>query len=107
MPVVDFESDEDQATRPISVWIEDREGSIVRGVADSVTPGGAHVRLTHPPAFARGAGVDLRIRFEPSSPAVAASARVSWVRSEDGHAECGLEWIGPHAGIDSWLAAQN
>lgn len=107
MTAIDFEADEDQATRPVSVWIEDRDGSIVRGVAESVTAGGAEVRLTRPPDFGEGAGVALRISFAPGQPTVAATARVSWIRSESGQAECGLEWTEARAGVDEWLASGN
>ena len=49
----------------------------------------------------------LRICFDPESPTVAATARVSWVRSESGTPECGVEWTGPHQPLDEWLASRN
>jgi len=92
---------------PVAVWIEDAEGTIVRGVAESVTRGGAHIRLTATPGFGQGTGVALRICFDPDCPTVATSARVSWVRSDDGQSECGVEWTGTRATLDEWLAARN
>jgi len=83
---------EDHADRPVPVWIEDREGTIVRGVAESVTAGGAHVRLPGQLDLDEGEGVALRICFEPGSPTVAATARVRGIRNGSGQTECDLEW---------------
>jgi len=91
----------------VAVWVEDHDGTIVRGLAESVTSGGAHIRLSAAPGFGQGAGVALRICFDPESPTVAANARVSWVRSESGEPECGVEWTGSHASLDEWLAPTN
>ena len=93
--------------RPLAVWIEDGEGTIVRGLAESVTRGGAHIRLSAKPGFGQGTGVTLRICFDPDSPTVATSARVCWVRSEGGQEECGVEWTGARATLDVWLASRN
>lgn len=93
--------------RPVAVWIEDGEGTILRGVAESLTMGGAHIRLSAKPGFGQGTGVALRICFDPDCPTVATSARVSWVRSEGGQAECGVEWTGARATLDEWLASRN
>jgi hypothetical protein len=98
---------ESQVDLPLAVWIEDGEGTIVRGVAESVTRGGAHIRLSAKPAFEQGTGVSLRICFDPDCPTVATSARVSWVRSEGGQDECGVEWTGARATLDEWLASRN
>ena len=95
-----------QVDRPLAVWIEDGEGTIVRGVAESVTRGGAHIRLSSRPGFGEGTGVSLRICFDPDCPTVATSARVSWVRSEGSQAECGVEWTGARATLDEWLASR-
>jgi hypothetical protein len=91
----------------MSVWIEDREGRVVRGLADSVTAGGARIRLSAMPGFGQGAGVALRICLDPETPTVAATARVSWVRSESGEPECAVEWTGPHEPLDAWLASRH
>jgi len=93
--------------RPLAVWIEDGEGKIVRGVAESVTRGGAHIRLSAKPGFGQGTGVALRICFDPDCPTVATSARVSWVRGEGEEAECAVEWTGARATLDEWLASRN
>ena len=98
---------ESPVDRPLAVWIEDVDGTIVRGVAESVTRGGAHIRLSAKPGFGQGTGVALRICFDPDRPTVATSARVSWVRNEDGEAECGVEWTGARATLDEWLAPRN
>ena len=79
----------------------------MRGVAESVTRGGAHIRLSAMPAFGQGTGVALRICFDPDCPTVATSARVSWVRSEAGEAECAVEWTDARATLDEWLASRN
>jgi hypothetical protein len=89
------------------VWIEDGDGTIVRGMAESVTTGGAHIRLAGRPGFGQGAGVALRICVDPESPTVAATARVSWVRGESSEPECGIEWTGTHGLLDAWLASRN
>ena len=91
----------------VAVWVEDHDGTIVRGLAETVTAGGARIRLSSIPGFGQGAGVALRICFDPESPTVAATARVSWVRSESGAPECGVEWTGPHEPLDQWLASRN
>jgi hypothetical protein len=96
-----------QIDRPLAVWIEDGEGTIVRGVAESVTRGGAHIRLSAKPGFGQGTGVSLRICFDPDCPTVATSARVSWVRGEGAGAECGVEWTGARATLDEWLTSRN
>jgi hypothetical protein len=98
---------ESQVDRPMAVWIEDGEGTIVRGVAESVTRGGAHIRLSAKPGFGQGMGVALRICFDPDCPTVATSARVSWIWSEDGQAKCCVEWTGARATLDEWLASRN
>ena len=96
-----------QVDPPLAVWIEDGEGTIVRGVTESVTRGGARIRLSAKPGFGKGTGVALRICFDPDCPTVATSARVSWIRSEGGEAECGVEWTGARATLDEWLASRN
>jgi hypothetical protein len=95
-----------QVDRPLAVWIEDGDGAIVRGVAESVTTGGAHVRLAAEPGFGKGAGVALRICFDPEQPTVATTARVSWVRTESGQPECELEWI-ERGTLEDWLGSRN
>jgi hypothetical protein len=91
----------------VAVWVEDLDGTIVRGFAESVTAGGARIRLAGEPCFGQGAGVALRICFDPESPSVATTARVSWVRSESAGPECEVEWTGPHEPLDEWLASRN
>ena len=90
----------------LPVWIEDGDGTIVRGVAESVTRGGLLVRLTAVPAFGEGAGVALRLSLDPESPTVSATARVSWVKS-NGQTQCGLEWTALESSLEDWLAARN
>lgn len=104
MPATDATAFESPWGAP--AWIEDEEGTIVRGVAESVTAEGARIRLAAHPDFGQGAGVSLRLSFDLESPTVAATARVSWVRAEDGEVECGLEWTGAHASLDEWLASR-
>ena len=98
---------ESHTERVVAVWIEDRDGTIVRGAAESVTARGVHVRLSGPPVFGQGAAVALRICFEPGSPTVAATARVVWVRSQGGRPECGLEWTEPEGTLADWLESMN
>jgi len=95
-----------QVDRPLAVWIEDGDGAIVRGVTESVTTGGAHVRLAGQPGFGKGAGVALRICFDPEQPTVATTARVSWVGTDRGQAECELEWT-EWGTLEDWLASRN
>jgi hypothetical protein len=91
----------------LPVWIEDDDGTITRGVAESVSRGGARVRLAAPPSFGQGKGVALRLALDPESPTVAATAKVSWVRAESGEAECGLVWTSLQPTLDEWLASRN
>jgi PilZ domain len=97
---------ESPTERPVAVWIEDRDGTIVRGVAESVTAKGVTVQLTAPPAFGQGAEVALRISFDAGKPTVATTARVSWVRGEGARTECGLAWTDADA-IASWLRSKS
>jgi hypothetical protein len=96
-----------EVERPVAVWIEDHDGRIVRGVAESVTTSGAQVRLSAPAAFRQGAEVALRISFDPGAPTVATTARVSWVRSEGGTPECALAWTGPADEVARWLESKS
>jgi hypothetical protein len=108
MPAVDVVASEDRTNRQVMVWIEDGEGVIVRGVAESVTASGARVRLAEPPSFAEGAEVALRLCLEPGAPTVAATARVATLRSEGAVTECGLEWTAAarqRGAIAAWLPA--
>jgi hypothetical protein len=89
------------------VWIEDGDGTIVRGTAEFLTAGGLQVRLAGLPRFRTGAGVALRISLDPESPTVAATARVRWVRSDGGEAECALEWTSLGSSLEEWLASRN
>ncbi len=94
--------------RTVMVWIENPEGSITRGLAESVTSSGACVRLAETPAFDAGAEVALRICFERGAPTVALRARVRFVRGAEGYLECGLEWTASplqRAALDAWLAS--
>jgi hypothetical protein len=93
-------------TSAMPIWIEERDGTIVRGVAESVTRGGVFVRLPEAPRFVRGTGVALRLSLHPDWPTVAATARVSWVRGED-PAQCGLEWTSLEAPLEEWLSSRN
>jgi hypothetical protein len=93
--LAEVEATGDHADRPVAVWLEDRDGTIVRGVAESVTAGGARVFLSGEVDLDAGEAVALRICFEPGRPTVAASARVSWIRSGGDRTECGLEWTEP------------
>ena len=94
---------EGSSGRTVWVWIEDAEGAIVRGQTDSVTSCGACVRLAERPAFEVGYEVALRLCFEQGADTVALRARVRFVRSADGAAECGLEWT-PSASQGAALA---
>jgi hypothetical protein len=97
---------ESPTERPVAVWIEDRDGTIVRGVAESLTARGVTVQLSAPPTFGQGADVALRMCLEPGSPTVATTARVSWVRGEGARTECGLAWTEADK-IASWLRSKS
>ena len=76
----------------MAVWIEQDDGTIVRGVAEAVSSRGARVRLIVPHEFRPDEDVMLRICFTPERPTVGASAHVRWVRRQGDDAECGLDW---------------
>ncbi len=99
---------EGHSNRTVLVWIENRDGSIARGTAESVTSSGACVRLDGTPAFEAGADVALRICFERGAPTLALRGRVRFVRKAEGTVECGLEWTAPapeRAALEAWLAS--
>ena len=93
-------------TSAVPVWIEDGDGTIVRGIAESVSRGGALVRLSAAPPFAEGSGVALRLSLDPDSPTVSATARVSWVEA-NGQTQCGLEWTSLESSLEEWLVSRN
>jgi hypothetical protein len=93
-------------TSTVPVWIEDDDGTIVRGMAEAVTRGGALVRLATAPTFIEGSGVALRLSLDPDSPTVSATARVSWVKA-NGQSQCGLEWTSLEAVLEEWLVSRN
>jgi hypothetical protein len=76
----------------MAVWIEQGDGTIVRGVARAVSARSACVRLAAPHAFQPDEAVTLRICFSPERPTVAAAAQVRWVRRLGETVECGLDW---------------
>jgi hypothetical protein len=84
-----------QSDRSAMVWIEDRTGAIARGLAETVTAGGARVRLAGKPDLAAGDEVALRICFERDAPTVATTARIRSVRTWENAVECELEWTAP------------
>ena len=92
--------------QPMPAWIEDAEGTIFRGVAESVTAEGARIRLPVDPGLEEGTPVALRLSLDPERPTVAATARVSFLHSEGGETECGFEWMETPALLDAWLASR-
>lgn len=99
---------EGHSNRTVLVWIENGDGSIARGHAESVTSTGACVRLDGTPAFEAGADVALRICFDRGAPTLALRARVRFLRNAEGTVECGLEWTVPapeRAALEAWLAS--
>jgi hypothetical protein len=86
------------ATNPTSdgtamaVWIEQVDGTIVRGVAQAASSRSARVRLAAPHQFRPDEVVMLRVSFAPDRPTVAAAAQVRWVRRIGDTVECGLDW---------------
>jgi hypothetical protein len=108
MPATNVVASEGHTRREVMVWIEDGEGAIARGVAESVTAAGARVRLAERPGFVQGAEVALRLCFERGAPTVAATARVASLQGEGAAVECGLEWTASpqqRGEIEAWLKA--
>ena len=97
----------DFPAQSMPAWIEDAEGTIFRGVAESVTAEGARIRLPVDPGLEEGTPVALRLSLDPERPTVAATARVSWLRSEGDSMECGFEWTETPALLDAWLASRS
>jgi PilZ domain-containing protein len=81
---------------PVRVWIESGDGAIARGLADVLSEDGAVVRLAGAPSVAPGDEVAVRIAFGRTSPTLAATARILWIRSANEGAEYELEWT--HSG---------
>lgn len=96
----------DFPAQSMPAWIEDAEGTIFRGVAESVTAEGARIRLPVDPGLEEGTPVALRLSLDPDRPTIAAMARVVWARSEGGETECGLEWTETPALLEAWLASR-
>lgn len=106
MPATDGEA-RGQTDRTAMIWIEDAAGAVTRGLADSMTAEGLHVRLADSPGLHAGDLVSLRICLRREAPIVAARARVSSVESNADEFSCVLEWTPPSAGrgaIETWLA---
>jgi PilZ domain len=76
----------------MAVWIEQSDGTIVRGLAQTVSARGACVRLAEPHEFRPDEDVTLRICFSSERPTIAASAHVRWARRLGDAVECGLDW---------------
>jgi hypothetical protein len=90
------------------VWIEDRAGTIARGLADTLTTTGACVRLTDTLELEAGDEVALRLCVERDAPTVATTARIRSVRTVEGAVECELEWTASapqRAALDALLSA--
>lgn len=91
--------------RTVLVWIEDGTGTIARGQADSVGANGACVRLAERPEFGEGEEVAVRLSFERGAPTVAATARVSGIRTDGADVLCDLRWTPPaERAFDPWPA---
>ena len=52
----------------VAVWVEDHDGTIVRGLAETVTAGGARIRLSSMPGFGQGAGWPSASASTPRAP---------------------------------------
>ena len=84
-------------TEAVRVWIEDGRGAIARGLVDVISEDRAFVRLTESAALGAGDAVAVRLGFDRSSPTLAATARVLWLRPDGDAWEGELEWthVGP------------
>jgi hypothetical protein len=84
-------------TESVRVWIEDGRGAIARGLVEVISEDRAFVRLTESAALGAGDAVAVRLSFDRSSPTLAATARVLWLRPDGEAWECELEWthVGP------------
>ena len=80
----------------VRVWIEDGRGSIARGLVEVISEDRAFVRLTEAATVGSGDEVAVRLSFDRSSPTLAATARVLWIRADGETWECELEWT--HSG---------
>jgi hypothetical protein len=76
----------------MAVWIERGDGTILRGMAETVSARGARVRLPGRHTFLPDEPVLLRICFSPERPTVAASAQVRWARPLGEAVDCELDW---------------
>jgi len=93
---------------PGLVWIEDGDGTIVRGRVDSASAEGVHVHLSQEPAFGAGDEVALRICLQPGAPTFGTTGRIGWLRASADEVECGLEWSPSpedRPALDAWLAS--
>ena len=95
-------------TESVRVWIEDGRGSIARGLIEVISEDRAFVRLTEGASLGSGDEVAVRLSFDRSSPTLAATARVLWLRADGETWEAELEWThtGPErARLASLVAA--
>jgi hypothetical protein len=81
---------------PARVWIDQKDGSIARGLIVGLSKDGAVARLVGAPSVATGDEVAVRLAFSRSTPTLDARARVRRLRAGEDTTECELEWT--HAG---------
>jgi len=87
---------EHEVTDSIRIWIEDGRGAIARGLVDVISEDRGFVSLTDGSGFGSGDSVAVRLSFDRSSPTLAATARILWLRQDGETWEGELEWT--HAG---------
>jgi hypothetical protein len=89
------------------VWIESEDGSIARGVVETLSEEGALIDLTDLASLDAGAEVAVRLSVDPATPTLGLRARVLWVLAKGATSECELEWMpGPErARLELVLAA--
>ena len=74
-------------------WIESREGSIGRGIVETLSRDGALLQWTGGLAVRGGDEVMVRLSFDPGSPTLGLAARVLWVQADGRAAEGEVQWL--------------
>ncbi len=76
----------------VRAWVESPDGSIARGLAETVSVDGAVIRLTGAGSIDPESEVAVRLSFDPAAPTVGVGARVLRILRKGEMVECELVW---------------
>ncbi len=76
----------------VRAWVESPDGSIARGLAETLSEDGAVIRLTGAGPIDPESEVAVRLSFDPAAPTVGVGARVLRILRKGESVECELAW---------------